>query len=131
MPNTNCLENIRCPECGSDEAFWITATSEFLHFDAGPEVHDGDVIWDNDSIIRCRACNHAGLVSDFTAEPPEHQAYREAARQQYGREGEIEIDDAAEVSHAHDHAPDAPCHSADDEGAYVQAWLWVHNPEGE
>lgn len=59
------------------------------------------------------------------------EQYREAARKQYAKDGEIEIDDGAEVSHAHDHAPEARCHSADDEGAYVQAWLWVANNEGD
>lgn len=50
---------------------------------------------------------------------------RELARSQYEREGEIEIDDDAEVSFAHDHERGEPCHNADPDGAYVQAWLWV------
>ncbi len=49
----------------------------------------------------------------------------ELARSQYAREGEIEIDDDAEVSFAHDHERGEPCHNADPDGAYVQAWLWV------
>jgi hypothetical protein len=57
------------------------------------------------------------------------EEYRTAAREQYGKDGEIEIDDGAEVTHAHDHAPAAPCHSADDDGAYVQAWVWIANEE--
>jgi len=40
--------------------------------------------------------------------------YQEAARKQYNRDGEIEIDeDVAVVS------------IGDDEGAYVEAWVWV------
>ena len=39
-------------------------------------------------------------------------AFRKAARDQYQREGEIEIDDSAIVSDSED-------------GAYVQAWVWV------
>jgi hypothetical protein len=38
---------------------------------------------------------------------------REAARQQYGQNDETQIDDNAVVSRG------------DDEGAYVQAWVWV------
>ena len=39
--------------------------------------------------------------------------YRAAAKAQYQREGEIEIDDNAVVSYG------------SDPGAYVQAWVWV------
>jgi len=39
--------------------------------------------------------------------------WREAAKKRYQRDGEIEIDDNAEVSFG------------DDPGAYVQAWVWV------
>lgn len=38
--------------------------------------------------------------------------YREAARRLYARDGEIEVDDEDIVSFAED-------------GAYVQAWVWV------
>lgn len=38
---------------------------------------------------------------------------REKARALWGREGEIEIDSSAVVS------------EGDDNGAYVQAWVWV------
>lgn len=40
-------------------------------------------------------------------------AYRDAARRVWHRGGEIEIDDFAEISRG------------DDNGAYVQAWVWV------
>lgn len=43
--------------------------------------------------------------------------YREAADEQYGEEGSIEIDDDAQVS------------SAGDGGAYVQAWVYVRDDE--
>ena len=50
---------------------------------------------------------------------------RELARSQYARDGELEIDDNAEVSYAHNHGADQPCHNADPDGAYVAAWVWV------
>jgi hypothetical protein len=56
---------------------------------------------------------------------------RELARIQYAREGEIEIDDDAEVSFAHDHERGEPCHNADPDGAYVQAWVWVDLEAGQ
>ena len=48
--------------------------------------------------------------------------YREQARKQYHRDGEIEIPDSAEISMSDD-----PTSSP---GAYVQAWVWVDD-EGD
>jgi hypothetical protein len=45
------------------------------------------------------------------------QAYRDAARSIWQRDGEIEIDDDAEISHGSEY------------GAYVHAWVWV--PDGQ
>lgn len=42
-----------------------------------------------------------------------HKLYREAANKIYGSEGEVEIDDDADVSEGLDG------------GAYVEAWVWV------
>lgn len=44
-------------------------------------------------------------------------AYRRAARAEYHREGEVEIDNNAVISRG------------DDPGAYVQAWVWVSHEE--
>ena len=41
--------------------------------------------------------------------------YRDRAKEKWEREGEIEIDDEAVVS------------VSSDNGAYVQAWVWVYN----
>jgi len=46
--------------------------------------------------------------------------FREEARRVYGRDGELEIDDGAVVSRN-----DEPI--GYDEGADVQAWVWVEN----
>lgn len=48
------------------------------------------------------------LPEDYTDED-----FINAAREIHGRDGEIEIDDGAPVSRG------------DDNGAYVQAWVWV------
>lgn len=42
-------------------------------------------------------------------------AFRASAKDQYEREGEIEIDEVAVVSRG------------SDDGAYVAAWVWVSN----
>jgi hypothetical protein len=49
--------------------------------------------------------------------PEVAEAYREAARDIHGREGECEIDDAAPLS------------PGDDPGCYVQSWVWVSNAD--
>ncbi len=66
-----------------------------------------------------------------SCDPEGDEEYRKAAKDQYQNDDPgpadlaIEIDDNAIVSRAHDHAPGAPCHSADEDGAYVAAWVWV------
>lgn len=52
-------------------------------------------------------------------EGPTDETYREAARDRYGCDGEIEID------------PGAPVSRGDDPGAYVQAWVWVDDSDLE
>lgn len=47
--------------------------------------------------------------------------YREQAREQYHDEGVIEVDLEAEVSLNED----------GDHGAYVQAWVWVADPDAD
>lgn len=54
------------------------------------------------------------------AEPPggtTNAEYIALAREEYQRDGEIEIDDDAVISRG------------DDPGAYVQAWVWVYDPK--
>jgi hypothetical protein len=47
---------------------------------------------------------------------PTNEEYRAAAIQRYAEEGTVEIDENAKISRAED-------------GAYVQAWVWVHDDE--
>ena len=54
--------------------------------------------------------------------------YIEKAREQYARDGEIEIDDGADVSCQ----PSSPLlRVGPSQGAYVQAWVWVSSDEDE
>ena len=51
----------------------------------------------------------------FHRMPISDEQYIEEARRRWAYEGEIEIDDAATVN------------VSEDEGAYVQAWVWVRD----
>jgi DNA-directed RNA polymerase subunit RPC12/RpoP len=64
--NTNCLEGIRCPKCGSYEPFWITFTANMQVYDDGTGLDD-DVAWDDESDIICCGCQHTGVVAEFRA----------------------------------------------------------------
>lgn len=67
MPNTNCLEGIRCPKCGSDKRFNIAVTVWAEFTDNGSETY-GDNEHDENSAIQCCECDHAATVYDFTRE---------------------------------------------------------------
>lgn len=65
--------------------------------------------------------NHAKIVTETalvsTAYGPNENRYIKAARRMWHRDGEIEIDDWPLIS------------PSDDDGAYVQAWVWVSNDD--
>lgn len=70
--NSNCLEGIRCPQCGHTEHFFITGTSLFEVYDDGTEGHE-DVEWTGD-YIRCFNCNRTGKLEEFRAMTGEEKA---------------------------------------------------------
>ncbi len=72
MANDNCLEGMRCPQCGSDEPFRIAVTQTVLMYDAGSEddAMGGDMDWDESSSCECQACHHAGTVAHFRVPAP-------------------------------------------------------------
>ena len=63
--NINCLAGMRCPQCGSLEAFNIECTTEVTMRDEGCEDY-GDCTWQPASRCVCCACDHAATVQDFT-----------------------------------------------------------------
>jgi hypothetical protein len=66
MPrNTNCLLGIRCPECGNEGRFYISALVTANVTDEGAEAR-GDMEWDGGSAILCPQCERAGKVDDFS-----------------------------------------------------------------
>lgn len=56
---------LACPVCRSDESLQVQVTTMAdLSADGSESV--GDQEWQDSSFIRCRACNHTGIVKDFT-----------------------------------------------------------------
>jgi len=67
MANSNCLENITCPECRNESAFYIDVSVLAFVTDSGAEAANGNFHWDAQSRITCGECDHAGTVGQFTA----------------------------------------------------------------
>ena len=63
--NSNYLEGMQCPECGSYGPFQIVCTVLLTVHDDGTESDGGDVDWNHDSYCRCPMCEKAGEVADF------------------------------------------------------------------
>jgi len=65
--NTNVLEGMRCPECGSLGPFCIEATTTVKVYDEGSD-EIADLLWDDDSSCACadNDCLFEGTVADFT-----------------------------------------------------------------
>lgn len=68
MTNTNCLENVRCPKCGQEDRFHITALITCIVTDDGSEPM-GDHNWDDESLTHCVECSFDGKLSDFRRKP--------------------------------------------------------------
>lgn len=69
MSNDNVLEGMRCPNCGNEGVFRITATSVFWVDDEGTDYSE-DVIWEDSSPCSCpeQECEFSGRVGDFREE---------------------------------------------------------------
>jgi hypothetical protein len=76
MTNKNCLEGIRCPECGHEDGVLIAATIYVHVTDEGTE-EGGDTEWTDASYCECAGCKHAATVKDFTIE---NQSAKQKAR---------------------------------------------------
>ncbi|MBI1347071.1 hypothetical protein GC163_12365 [bacterium] len=64
MTNTNCLEGIRCPQCGQENRFKITALITCVVTDSGSEPV-GDHDWDDESGTQCPECGFTGKLKGF------------------------------------------------------------------
>jgi hypothetical protein len=68
MVNVNCLEGIRCPGCGNEDAFYIESTAVMYVTDDGIESR-GDTSWNDDGHTECAQCERSGKLAEFKAKP--------------------------------------------------------------
>ena len=68
MANTNCLEGIRCPDCGNEDEFRIECHVVMKVTDDGVMDSAGDVEWDEDSWCFCPQCEREGKLALFRVE---------------------------------------------------------------
>lgn len=68
-PNTNCLAEFQCPECGSFGPFDLDVTirTTVTMTDMGTDYEGGDTEWDGKSPCRCCECDHEGTAKQFTS----------------------------------------------------------------
>lgn len=63
MTNTNCLEGMRCPKCGSHAPFRIAIKVVVLMHDDGFDNDTlSDTAWGPDSYCQCEQCGFTGEV---------------------------------------------------------------------
>lgn len=69
-PNVNCLQGMKCPDCGSFGPFKILVSSVAFCTvtDDGLEFVGGDTDWDPKSDCSCMSCPKTGTVADFREE---------------------------------------------------------------
>ncbi len=66
MANHNCLKGIRCPNCGQEDRFFITALITCEVTDDGSEPV-GNHYWDAGAYTQCPECEYQGTLKDFRA----------------------------------------------------------------
>ena len=65
--NSNCLEGIECPRCGSQGPFRIACTSIADVEDDGTGDHES-IEWNDHSYCECKHCHAFGIVLHFRTE---------------------------------------------------------------
>ncbi len=113
MPTTK----LACPKCGG--AHIAVEVKTWCDFSKGkPDRFDDEDVPYVEAIpggqLICRDCQHQ-WSSRITASRRDEELLK-LARDQRGREGEIEFDEGAKVSEVAE---------GGDNGAYVQAWVWI------
>ncbi len=94
MVNTNCLEGIKCPDCGNEKAFYIQSTAVMHVTDDGAECRS-DIEWDDDSHTQCPACERTGKLAEFRVKPRQYtvsSSHGELTIDADGRVTECQID---------------------------------------
>ena len=66
MANINCLDGLRCPECGSYEPFIIRGVADFEAYDDGVTLaEDPQIDWYDSSWCHCKNCGYAYQIKSF------------------------------------------------------------------
>ena len=65
MPNSNCLQNIKCPKCGNETSFRIEASIICTVTDDGSEATGDHHHWDENSYACCPLCETEGKLAIF------------------------------------------------------------------
>jgi hypothetical protein len=79
--NTNCLEAVKCPNCGQEDIFKIGASVIVEVSDHGTEDQGGDYEWDQAAFCQCCDCDHTGRLADFTIENWDKKKAKKKAEQ--------------------------------------------------
>ena len=66
MVNENCLEGVKCTDCGNEDAFYIQSTAIMYVTDDGAECRS-DIEWNDESHTQCAKCERSGKLTDFKA----------------------------------------------------------------
>lgn len=64
MTNTNCLRNMRCPQCGSEGPLKIEVTGMATFYDDGGDFV-GDMSWEDSSYCECLECHQMATAASF------------------------------------------------------------------
>ena len=69
-PNENCLQNIKCPNCGSYERFAVLTQLVMEWTDDGSDwyKHNSETEMVENGFMECLECHHTGVVEDFKEE---------------------------------------------------------------
>jgi hypothetical protein len=62
--NTNCLDGMKCPKCGSPEPFGIQVRMMVTVSDDGTEDYANSE-WEDTSYCKCRTCCFHAIAGDF------------------------------------------------------------------
>lgn len=67
MANNNAIAGMKCPTCGNEGEFLITATANVTVVDHGV-IDVQNFEWSDFDNCSCSKCNHGGVVGDFKDE---------------------------------------------------------------
>jgi hypothetical protein len=71
--NTNCLEGVRCPQCGHEEGLSVSVTALARLSDNGFIDHE-DMDFQEASRASCPECSHTGVAEDFRIAKQQHDS---------------------------------------------------------